>query len=87
MKITDKCILCGMAVKQKNIYIYIPVRNFVSTVLLDNLEYLIIWHLSSPISARLKEFYCSYILTLADPQTITAYIKFMLNFYSTNHIL
>lgn len=84
MKITNKCILWGMAAKQKkkNLQEILSVK-----LLLDNLEYSIFWHLSSTISARLKEFYCSYILTLADPQAITAYIKFMLNFYSTNHIL
>jgi len=28
----------------------------------DNLEYQIIWHLSSPMDARLMEFYCKNTL-------------------------
>ena len=35
----------------------LPIRTSVK-VLSDNLEYLIIWCLSGPVSVRLMEFYC-----------------------------
>jgi len=47
-KITDKCTFSADSNKK------LPV----SILLSDNLEYLVIWHLSGPVGARLKEFYC-----------------------------
>lgn len=52
IKITNKCTFSEDSNKK------LLISTWVSIVLSDNLEYLVIWHLSGPVGARLKELYC-----------------------------
>jgi len=47
----------------------------------NNLDYLIIWHLSGPVSARLKKFYCSCKLYITKFQ----HLKFYTNWKQHKH--
>jgi hypothetical protein len=56
IKVTDKhTVSDGWLQSNKQV----PVRIWKLYFMFNNVEYLIVWHLSNSVSARLKEFYCT----------------------------